>query len=766
MSPHASLLRQRLPCVGLLFAAIVGVLAGRHLPASGLTFALLAVPALLVAVRFRAALPVGLALTFAAAQAWQFRESPAVQLAARLTAAPVPVTATLTVLDDPVLATATADTCRFPARLDRVELPSGPLEPGCRVLVRWQGPPPAYGDQLEVRGSLANAPPARNPGAFDYSAWLANAGIRSELVVPHPAEARLVGTARNPVYVLALTSRRWIERTLDLAIAGTPEAALIRAMTVGDTREASDAMKDAFRVTGTFHLFSVSGLHVGIVAVLLWTFLGFFGLSQRHSVLVIIPALFFYALLTGLSAASVRAAVMLSILAGGLLINRPATALNSIGAAGLVILAFDSSQLFNPGFQLSFGAVTAIILLAVPLQRFLAARLAPDPFLPEALLSPIRRIGLRFTSGGTAVLAVSAAAWIATLPLNIAYFHFISLTALPANLIAVPLSTLLLALAAVSLLAGIFSPWLAGVFNSANYALAKFLLFVVQSFAALPGSAVYVGPPQPAGSLATIVALDASPGAATAIQTPAAAWLVDTGNDFFAETVTVPFLRSRGVNQLTGLALTHGDGRHLGGADRILAAFNPREILDSGLRDRSPNRRQILRELAARGTPPTAALAGLHVPVPVGGQIDVLYPPAGTEGVYADDKALVLRLRFGRFTALLMSDAGATTEQWLLAHARDQLPADVVIMGRHVSSPSGDPDFLRAVRPRVLITTAAFFPANERPPADWPARTAALGIDVLRQDETGAVTLVVAPDHFTVTPFLNAPPSPRRFPLP
>lgn len=759
---RAALTRQRLPCVGLFFFAAVGIFLGRFGPCPGWFYAVTALAALLAAFRFRAALPLGLVLAFAAAQAWQFRESPAARLAAELSDIPRAATAVFSVLDEPRV---NGTGARFIARLEHLTIGGRELPAGCLVLVLWTGAPPAYGDCLEAPAAVMNVPPRRNPGAFDYAAWLANAGVRSQLTVARAADARLLDRGGHPIRRLALASRAWIEHVISLGIAGTSEAALIRGMTVGDTSDASDALKEAFRETGTFHLFSVSGLHVGIVAVLLWTFLGFFGVSQRRSVLIVIPALFFYALITGWSAASVRAALMLSILAAGLLLNRPATPLNSIGAAGLLILAFDSSQLFNTGFQLSFGAVTAIILLAMPIQRWLEARLAPDPFVPAALIAPIRRVGFRFASGGAAVLAVSCAAWLATLPLNIAYFHFVSLTALPANVIAVPLSTVVLGLASIALLAGLVSPWLAEVFNQANYLLAKALIAVVQGFAAVPGSAVYVGPGLPTDTLVQLVALDASPGAATAIFTGRAAWLVDTGNDFFAGSTTLPFLRSRGLNRLDGLALTHGDARHLGGAGRIIAPLDPREVFDSGLPDRSPSRRRLLADLAPRRIPLRVATRGLEVSIPENVRLRVLYPPPGATAVYADDKALALRLEAGAFSALLMADAGAPTEQWLLAHAREDLPSDVVLMGRNVSSPSGDPDFLRAVRPRLVITSGAFFPERERPSAEWMSAMRALDIDILRQDETGAVTLDVTRDRFTATPFLK-PPAAKTYSLP
>ncbi len=384
---HAAFFRQRLPCVGLFLCAAAGVVAGRYFPLAGGLFAALAAAAF-VAACFRPLgrlLPLALTLTFAAAQAWQYRESSSVRLAALLSDAPQTCQATIDVLEAPHLST-TSERCRFTAELRSLVVGGRRLPADCRVIVLWNGPPPVYGGAYEIRASVSNCPPQRNPGAFDYSAWLANSGIRSQLEMLRTGDARLLRIEGNPIVRFAIASREWIERTISHGIEGTQEAILIKAMTIGDTSDAPDSLKAAFRETGTFHLFSVSGLHVGIVAVLLWAVLGACGVEQRRSVLVIIPCLFFYALLTGLSAASVRSAIMLSLIAIGLVVDRPTVALNSIGAAGLALLAWDSSQLFNSGFQLSFGAVAAICLFAVPIQKRMSALVAPDPFVPVRLV--------------------------------------------------------------------------------------------------------------------------------------------------------------------------------------------------------------------------------------------------------------------------------------------------------------------------------------------------------------------------------------------
>ncbi len=768
---RAAFPRQRLPCVALFLGAAAGVILGRFAPVPGGTFALAGGAMLLAALtcRGRHALLLGVALVFAAAQAWTYRECPAVRLAAALPPTGQIAMAEITVLETPVdSGMSSAPRSRFVASLDQLDLAGANPRPDCRVIVTWNGPPPIYGGRYRVRAVLSNCSPQRNPGAFDYTAWLANAGIRSQLLVTNPADTRLLAVEGNPVVRFAHISRAWIERTISLGIEGTPEAMLIRAMVVGDTTGASDAIKDAFRETGTFHLFSVSGLHVGIVAVMLWTTLGLFGASQRRSVLVVIPALFFYALLTGWSPASVRAAVMLSILAAGLLLDRPPTPLNSIGAAGLAILLADSSQLFNPGFQLSFGAVTAIILIAPPLHRRIEALFAPDAFLPARLIAWPHHLALRFAAGTSALMTVSLAAWLASLPLTVWYFHLVSLSAIPANLFAVPLSSAVLALAAIAMLAGGLSPWLAMVFNHANFLLAKVLLFLVQSFAALPGSALYVAPPAAPGTLATLTIFDAGAGGAAALIANGRAWVLDPGSEYFADMVTLPFLRMNGINRLDALVLTHGDGRHVGGAERLLAPSRPHVVLDTALPQRSPIRKRFLSALAEAGIPLTRANAGFTATIAPGQppvRMSVLYPPAHLQAIRADDKAMVLRIEAGRFVALLVADAGISTEQWLLAHARDRLGCHLLVMGRHSSGHSGGLDFLRAAHPQALIATVADFPPEERLPAAWEADLRKAGIDLLRQDVTGAVTVTIQRDRFIAAPFLPAGGGPRTFSL-
>jgi hypothetical protein len=182
-------------------------------------------------------------------------------------------------------------------------------------------------------------------------------------------------------------------------------------------------------------------------------------------------------------------------------------------------------------------------------------------------------------------------------------------------------------------------------------------------------------------------------------------WLFDCGNKVAYERLVLPYLRTRGVNRLDGLLLTHGDVQHLGGAATLLDDFRPRVIVDSVLRDRSSTRKQLHTELARRGLGKALVQRGDLLRLNPGTTARVLYPPAGLARATADDKALVVQLETAGVRVLFLSDSGFATEQWLLENEPD-LRSDIVITGQHARDLSGTLDFLARVHPRAVVCSA------------------------------------------------------------
>jgi competence protein ComEC len=332
------------------------------------------------------------------------------------------------------------------------------------------------------------------------------------------------------------------------------------------------------------------------------------------------------------------------------------------------------------------------------------------------------------------------------------YYHLVTLVSLVANLVVVPIAFFVLAGALLSLAAAPFSGWLSLVFNNANWALTKIILGVVSLFAEVPCGHFYVERPhRPSGVVLEINALDLRSGAAVHLRTRGMDWLVDAGPARDYERVLFPYLRSRGVNRLDGLVLTHGDAGHLGGAPGLIPDFKPREIAITTAPDRSALHRNFLELLSARGRPPRVCHAGDELTLSGEVRARVLFPPANFKADRADDQALVVQLVVsGKPQVLLMSDSGENTERILLQNYPD-LRCEILIKGQHHTGISGTPAFLDRVRPQAIVATSRDFPESERLKPEWLEEVRRRGIKLFRQDETGALQIRLFPGRWEAT---------------
>jgi beta-lactamase superfamily II metal-dependent hydrolase len=231
-------------------------------------------------------------------------------------------------------------------------------------------------------------------------------------------------------------------------------------------------------------------------------------------------------------------------------------------------------------------------------------------------------------------------------------------------------------------------------------------------------------------------------------------WLLDCGDDAHYKRVVLPYLRSRGVNRLDGFLLTLGDVKHMGGALAAITDFRPRLLGESTQHDRSTTRNRLRTELERELIGKGLYSRGDFIRLGHGATLRVLYPPAGLKRSAAADMALVLQLESGGTRALLMSNSGFTTEQWLMENEPD-LRSDIVIKGQHAKDFSGTPDFLARVAPRVVICSALGYAEPVEKLDAWEKETSALGITVFRQDQAGSVHLDIRDDGYELRGFVN-----------
>jgi ComEC/Rec2-related protein len=665
-------------------------------------------------------------------------------LADRLGERPRVVTAVGCVITEPKISSSGFAT--FLLKLRSIEF-EGNIESTRAVWqVRWKGTP-EFGDELKLFGIAEPIAPPRNPGEFDMRAYLARHDIRRMLFARYPEDGTLIRHGDgNPVLRAAQASRTWMQNALCRGLDDAPEVkSFISGIVLGIRHETPEDIEEPFQQTGTIHLFAVAGLHVGIVAALLWVLAAIARLPRKRAAAFIIPSLFFYAAATGLHIPALRAAVMASILVGSYFFERRVFLLNSLAAAAFLILCWNTDELFSTGFQLSFAVVGAIVLFADPFFRLFQRCVAPDPFLPQSLVRGPRRwmySSYEWLCGGA---SVSLAAWIGSLPLVLWYFHLVTPISLLANLVVVPIAFFVLAIALLSLLTTPLLPWLALIFNNANWALATLVIGIVHLFAQIPGGHFYVGEPDWGGRIsAKITVLDLGAGAAVHVRVNGRDWLVDCGSARTYERIVRKYLHWAGVNRLTGLVLTHGDSQHIGGVAELLSDFPRVRLIDNPAPDHSRIHRQLARMVSGLEPPgpkPAEMAAGDSFHLSRDAIAHVLFPPRGFAGATADDQALVIRLSIAPGTSVLfISDNGAETERALLSNG-SELQSEILVKGQHHSGISGSVPFLDAARPRLIVATSTEFPEHERISEQWAEQLRTRGIKLFRQDETGAVEL-------------------------
>lgn len=286
-------------------------------------------------------------------------------------------------------------------------------------------PFPAWGEIWLICKKLQSIRNSGNPGAFNYSRY---AGFRDTYhrVFLDSDDRFVVGYAAPGLLSSRLVAaREYILNVLrkNLGDAGNSYG-IAAALLLGYTEELDQDVLDSYTHTGVVHIIAVSGMHLGLIYLLLnriFVFVPFLKNSRVLQSLLRIAGLWSFALLTGASASVCRAAVMFSVVELGSLSGKSASGLNALAASAFLLLVFHPFHLWDIGFQLSYLAVAGIMLFQQPLYRMMQ--------LQNRLLDAIWKLS-----------AVSMAAQLLTFPVCLFYFHQFPNLFLPANLLAVPLS--------------------------------------------------------------------------------------------------------------------------------------------------------------------------------------------------------------------------------------------------------------------------------------------------------------------------------------
>jgi ComEC/Rec2-related protein len=602
-------------------------------------------------------------------------------------------------------------------KTEKIEVPQAGLvcEQQAVLLVRLpHGARFPGADVFELRGEIYLPRASSNPGAFDAQEY----ALRMGRVARFEAETlRRVADNHETLWCAFLETaehcRRWIGAKLTQDLEDDPEtAAVIRAMALGVSAEADDEIEDAFRNSGTLHVFAVSGLHVALLGVIALALLRQIGLRRGFSLWLMIGIVFAYAFITGWRPSAARAALMVAVFMGAPALDRESSLQNSLGAAALLLLAADTHQLFMPGFQLSFVVLWLSVIGSVPLLERLMPFTRLDPFLPPQLASFRQRASSQLRHWFAANVSVSTAAWVGSLPFILGHFQSVTPVAVIANCVLVPLSFLCLGATCLSLCASVLH--LTGVqiiLNNANWALAKAMIASAAWFADLPGANFNFQPNAPRNDAPAVWrVLDLPHGAAANhLRIADAHWLLDTGDETGFRRVLRPYLRSSGVNLISGVFLSHNDADHIGAVEKVIEVFgSPRLFTSTQEPGGGDSSLSTLRRVM--NSPNSSLLRRLRVDERLVLSDDpafkitaqLLHPSQEIQNARGDDRAMILMLHLGHWRVLWMSDAGWLAEKTLVNSAAD-LRCDVLIRSQHEHDLAPTTEFLLRAEPQLII---------------------------------------------------------------
>ncbi len=675
-------------------------------------------------------------------------------------------------------------------RLNEHDLPL----PG-RVRLSWRNSSAdvRVGDRWRFTVRLKRPHGFMNPGGFDFEGWLYQQGVRATGYVrvartangssDDGESAAATGYELLASAPFARPLDRWrqdLSERISQALAGRPHQAIIAALAIGVTQDFTETQWDVLNRTGTTHMISISGLHIGFIAgVMFFLTRRVWAWSSRATLwwpapkAAAVAALFaatVYAALAGFSVPTQRSLVMVAVVMAAILAQRRIPASRVLALSLLAVLLLDPLAVLQAGFWLSFGAV-AVILFAMH-----ARWGEPDWWWKWGRVQWVVAIGM--------------------LPLMLVLFQRTSMVAPLTNLVAVPwfnIVTVPLTLAGAVLVSVLppagkfFLDWaessVVPVWGflelAAGTPWAQWSQHVPQTWTVIAGSLgtvwlllprgvparwlgavalapmLLVRPPAPQAGEYWFTLLDVGQGLSAVVRTANHVLVYDTGPKFSehfntGEAVVIPYLRYLGVRDIDILMLSHSDSDHIGGARSILRQMNVMQVASS-----------VPLEFASAATPCATPRAWqwdgvdftvLYPPPTVmdggsAGNAGAVFPPAdsGLRRKKDNDVSCVLRVGSAAGSVLLTGDIEIPSEKFLLANAAAQLRADILVAPHHGSMTSSSSAFVNAIAPRYALFPVGYRNRFGFPKAKVVQRYQEINAHLLDSANAGAISFRIGP---------------------
>ncbi|MEK6748180.1 MAG: DNA internalization-related competence protein ComEC/Rec2 [Pseudomonadota bacterium] len=636
-----------------------------------------------------------------------------------------------------------------------------------RIRLSWRDPPKAVVPGMHFRLEVVLKRPhgLMNPGGFDYEQWLFQRGIGATgyVVAVH-------ATGPDNAWRYPIERSRYVVQTAAMAAHQDPWMGALIALAMGEQSGITAAQWEVLALTGTTHLIAISGMHITLIAVVVfflvrwaWAYMGNAALYWPAPKAAAFAALIFsiiYSLLAGFSIPTQRSLIMIGVATWAVLKDKYYGPGQVLATALLGVLLWDPFAILAPGFWLSFGAVAILMygmqqrsgarglvwqwgraqwLVAIgllPITLLLFQRVAPLSPLANILavpwlslvVTPLAMIGTFlspiWTDGATFVL--DFAVW--TIDVFWPYLAWLAALDSAAWVPNVP-PTWTLIPATIGLIW-----WLAPKGIPARWLGLMWCIPLV----AIPSR------PLTGGEL-ELTLLDVGQGLAVVARTAHHTLVYDTGPRMSASfdtggAVLVPYLRQRNVAQVDVLMVSHADNDHAGGVASVQRKFPSHAIYSSAPEKLVP--------ISAQACGRSQAWTWDEV------TFKVIHPDPDYANKSENNRSCVLLIEAPGGRILLTGDIERPAERYLINHYPDELRADVLVAPHHGSAGASSQEFVDTVRPHYVLFASGYRNRYGFPKAEPVARYQTSGAHLYASAAQGAITFILRPGSAMAAPEL------------
>lgn len=646
----------------------------------------------------------------------------------------------------------------FYLKLTEAEATDGWTE--VRGVVRVQVGEPIFdlhaGDNIEAYCQLGRFGSASNPGQFRTAEYLARrnvyvaANIESADAITVPAD----GKER----VFAKLKRR-IRQIASRAVLGDgnferSNAGLLEALLLGRRANIDAETYRAFEKTGLLHFISLSGLHLGILAAVVWWFCKILGLLKRTRAIVCMAAVALFLMVVPPRGPTVRAAIICFVFCLAEIFRRRAEPVNSLSLAAVTLLLIQPTNLFGVGWQLSFASVLSILLFCSSFYEFLKDKLVPQS-------SRYKRL-IKLWSSALAVFSTGFTAWLGGA--GILLYHFYTINPLTSlwTVITFPLIAVVLILGFIKGIVWFLLPtvsaglafvlqwlsdaliWIVSVLSRVDFGrllIGKVPLLVVVSYYVLlvavgwvylqnsrikkivtvmaillvVGFVVTVGLNGRQQNELVLTCLDVGHGQAAVLQTPKQCFVFDAGSQFHRDIgrrVVGPFLRYEGINSVDAIVISHDDVDHINGIPEIVADCKVKGVYTSRAFINKIEDYGAARFLNYCLTNKAVKIESLDGEFETEDQsiVKILWPDVNSslnESLSDNDKSVVSMIEYAGRRILICSDIESYAQKKLFERFGN-LSAEVVIAPHHGSLNTLAGDFLERLGAEYVICSCGW----------------------------------------------------------